>query len=42
MNAFENMHAYFEMNTLPYGQPVKCVHKRVGTIKSVSREDEWL
>ena len=40
MNAFEDIHAYFEMNMFPYGQPMKVVHKRYRTIKS-SGEDEF-
>ena len=36
------IYAYFEMKSFPlYGQPIKCVHKRYRTIKSVGREDEF-
>ena len=41
MKAFENINAYFELNTLHYGQPKKCVHKRCRTIKSVRSEDDF-
>ena len=41
MNAFDGTHVYFEINTFPYGQPMKYVHKRCGTIKSISREEKF-
>ena len=41
VNVFEDIYAYFEIYTLPYGQPMKYVHERCGAIKSISREDKF-
>ena len=38
VNAFEDIHAYFEIYTLSYGQPVKCVHERCRAIKSIAEK----